>query len=50
MTFLVYLFCIALILYHLLNEELGFAVGVCAASSWMLFVDGEFLRIAVHRR
>lgn len=45
-----YLLCIALVLDHLLDEELGFAVRVCAASSRVLLVDGELLRIAVYRR
>lgn len=44
-----HLFCIALVPDHLLDEELGFAVRVCTASSGVLLVDGEFLRIAVHR-
>lgn len=47
---LVYLFCITLVPDHLLDEELGFPIRICAASSWVLFIDGEFLRIAVHRR
>lgn len=42
-----YLLCRALVPDHFLDEVLGLAVGVCAATHWMLLINGEFLRVSI---
>ncbi len=43
-----YFLSFALVLDHLLDEELGFAIGVGAAAHRVLFIYGKVLRVAVH--
>ncbi len=43
-----YLLSFAVVLDHLLNEELGLAIGVGAAARGVLLVDGKALRVTVH--
>lgn len=43
----IYLLCCALVPDHFLNEVLGLAIGVCAATRWMLLINGEFLWVSV---
>ena len=44
-----YLLSLTVVLDHLLDEELGLAVGVGAAAHWVLLVDGQVLGVPVHR-
>ena len=44
-----YLLSFTVVLDYLLNEVLGLAVGVGAAAHGVLLVDGEVLRVSVHR-
>lgn len=42
-----YLLCQALVPDHFLYEVLGLAIRVCAATRWMLLINGEFLGVSI---